>query len=104
MKYHMVTSYGVNKVPVESTKEKPIYRIGQGVTDAPSNWTLVPNVCQKTYEKHAKGCTITYPTQNITLNANGKMFVNDKNLLHTGNRWDTLAVELMQIVTGDVSL
>eukprot|EP00957_Ditylum_brightwellii_P075442 5733681-Ditylum_brightwellii.AAC.1 len=104
MKYHMVTSYGVDEVPVKSTKVKPIYRIGQGATDAPQNWTLVSNTCQKAYEKHAKGCTITDPTQNIILNANGKMFVDDKNLLHTGSRWDTPATELMHIVTGDLSL
>eukprot|EP00957_Ditylum_brightwellii_P205590 15344540-Ditylum_brightwellii.AAC.1 len=104
MKYHMVTSYRVDEVPVESTPTKPIYRIGQGATDTPPNWTLVSNVCQKTYEKHAKGCTITDPMQNITLNANGKMFVDNKNLLHARNRWDTPATELMHIVTGDLSL
>eukprot|EP00957_Ditylum_brightwellii_P047699 3623766-Ditylum_brightwellii.AAC.1 len=104
MKYHMVTIYGADEVPVESTKAKPIYRSGQGVTNAPLNCTLVSNVCQKAYDNHAKGCTITDSTQKITLNANGKMFIDDKNLLHTGNRWDTLATELMHIVIGDLSL
>eukprot|EP00957_Ditylum_brightwellii_P073147 5560096-Ditylum_brightwellii.AAC.1 len=95
MKYHMVMSYGIDEVPIESTTENHIYGIGQGATDAPPNWTLVSNVYAKAFEKHAKGCTISDPIQNIILNVNGKMFVNDKNLLHTGNRQDTPAPELM---------
>eukprot|EP00957_Ditylum_brightwellii_P099918 7614235-Ditylum_brightwellii.AAC.1 len=86
MKYHMVTSYGVDEVPVESTTMKIIYGIGQDATDVPPNWTLVSNVCQKTYKKHAKGCTITDQIQNITLNANAKIFIDNKNILHIGNR------------------
>eukprot|EP00957_Ditylum_brightwellii_P036319 2750678-Ditylum_brightwellii.AAC.1 len=99
MKYHMVTSCGGDEVLVENTTENPLYGIGQGATDAPPNWTLMSNVCQKAYEKHAQGCTISDPTQNIILNANRKMFVDDKNLLHIRNRWDTPAPELVQIVT-----
>eukprot|EP00957_Ditylum_brightwellii_P048166 3656049-Ditylum_brightwellii.AAC.2 len=32
------------------------------------------------------------------------MFVDNKNLLHTGKRWNTPAPELMNIVTGNLSL
>eukprot|EP00957_Ditylum_brightwellii_P144983 11042406-Ditylum_brightwellii.AAC.1 len=59
MKYYMVTSYGVDEVPVENTTENSVYGIGKGVTDTPPNWTFVSNVCQKAYEKHAIDCTIS---------------------------------------------
>eukprot|EP00957_Ditylum_brightwellii_P163689 12462642-Ditylum_brightwellii.AAC.1 len=72
IKYHMMTSYGDEEVPVENTTENPICGIRQGATDAPPNWTLVSNIGQKAYDKHSKGCIISYPTQSIILNANEK--------------------------------
>eukprot|EP00957_Ditylum_brightwellii_P105253 8023135-Ditylum_brightwellii.AAC.1 len=83
MKYHMVTNNGVDATSVENTEEGPIYGIGQGTTDDTPNWTLILNVCQKAYEKHTKECTISSPTHDVNLNANRKMFVDDKNLLYT---------------------
>eukprot|EP00957_Ditylum_brightwellii_P078716 5985219-Ditylum_brightwellii.AAC.1 len=99
MKYHMVTGYKVDTITVENTTEDHTYGIRQGATDAPPNWTLVSNICQKAYERHTKGCTISDPTLNIILNTNGKMFVDDKNLLHIRKRWDTPALETMKMVT-----
>eukprot|EP00957_Ditylum_brightwellii_P113994 8690874-Ditylum_brightwellii.AAC.1 len=78
MKYHMVTSHGVDEIAVQTTTKHLIFRICQGATDAPPNWTLVLNVCQKAYIKNAKGCQITDPTTIITLNANGNVFVDNK--------------------------
>eukprot|EP00957_Ditylum_brightwellii_P164140 12497881-Ditylum_brightwellii.AAC.1 len=56
---------------------------GQGATNAPPNWTLLANACQK---------------------APGKMFVDDKNLMHNRKQPDSTAKELMTYVTHDVSL
>eukprot|EP00957_Ditylum_brightwellii_P205840 15345674-Ditylum_brightwellii.AAC.1 len=87
-----------------STKEAPIYGIGQGATDAPPNWTLIANACQKTYAKHSKGCQIQDPTWTIMQQAPGKQFVDDKNLIHSGKRTDANTQELMAYVTRGVSL
>ena len=76
----MVTGYGPTEKGITSTKEASIYGIGQGATDAPPNWTLVANACQKAYAKHSKGCQIQDPTGTIMQQAPGKMFVNDKTL------------------------
>eukprot|EP00957_Ditylum_brightwellii_P087692 6677418-Ditylum_brightwellii.AAC.1 len=94
MKYHMVTSHGTDHKPVANTTQTPICSIDQGATNAPPNWTLVPNIYQKAYTKHTKGA----------LNANGKMFVDDKTLLHNGGQLDLHAITLMNIVTHDLSL
>eukprot|EP00957_Ditylum_brightwellii_P002536 194814-Ditylum_brightwellii.AAC.1 len=74
---------------------KPIYGIGQGATDAPPNWTLVANACQKAYAKHSKRCQIQDPTGTIVQQAPGKMFVDNKNLMHNRKRPDSTAQELM---------
>eukprot|EP00957_Ditylum_brightwellii_P049569 3759684-Ditylum_brightwellii.AAC.1 len=55
LKYHMVTGYCPTEYGITSTKDGPVYGIGQGATDAPPNWTLVANACQKAYTKHSKG-------------------------------------------------
>eukprot|EP00957_Ditylum_brightwellii_P179728 13691163-Ditylum_brightwellii.AAC.1 len=40
MGYHMVAGYGVSKLTAKNTENNPVYRLGQGATDAPPNWTL----------------------------------------------------------------
>eukprot|EP00957_Ditylum_brightwellii_P096345 7338197-Ditylum_brightwellii.AAC.1 len=86
MEYHMVTGYGVSELTATNTDDTPIYGLGQGATDAPPNWTLVANICQKAYNQFAKWCTIKDPTGTITLKSNGKMFVDDKNWFTMGAR------------------
>eukprot|EP00957_Ditylum_brightwellii_P143731 10950701-Ditylum_brightwellii.AAC.1 len=100
----MVTSYGPTDSGITSTKEEPIYGIGQGATDAPPNWTLLANTCQKAYEKHSKGCLILDPTGMIVQQAPGKMFVDNKNFMHNRKSLDSTATELMKYVTHDVLL
>eukprot|EP00957_Ditylum_brightwellii_P096456 7346473-Ditylum_brightwellii.AAC.1 len=73
MEYHMVTGYGESKLMTKNIEDTPIYGLGQGTTDVPHNWTLVANICQKAYDKFAKGCTIKDPTRAISLKSNGKM-------------------------------
>eukprot|EP00957_Ditylum_brightwellii_P110561 8433247-Ditylum_brightwellii.AAC.1 len=87
----MVTGYGPTEKGITSTKEAPVYGIGQGTTDAPPNWILVLNACQKAYAKHRKGCQIQDPTGMIVQQEPGKMFVDDKNLMHNGKRTDANA-------------
>eukprot|EP00957_Ditylum_brightwellii_P141722 10797800-Ditylum_brightwellii.AAC.1 len=83
LKYHMVTGYGPTEKGTTSTKDEPIYRIGEGATDAPPNWTLVANACKKAYAKHSKGCQIQDLMGTIVQQAPGKMFVNNKTLCTT---------------------
>eukprot|EP00957_Ditylum_brightwellii_P107630 8211469-Ditylum_brightwellii.AAC.1 len=104
LKYHMVIGYVPTEKGTPSTKDKPIYGIGQGATDAPPNWTLVVNVCQKASAKQSKGCQTQDPTGTIVQQAPGKMFVDDKNLMHNGKRPGSNAHELMMYATHDVSL
>eukprot|EP00957_Ditylum_brightwellii_P174801 13309086-Ditylum_brightwellii.AAC.1 len=96
--------YGPTEKGITSTNDKPIYGIGQGATDALPKWTLVANACQKAYTKYSKGCQIQDPTGMIVQQAPGKMFVDDKNLMHNGKRPDSTAQELMAYTTHDVSL
>jgi hypothetical protein len=100
----MVTGYGPTDKGITSTNETPMYRIGQGATDALPNWTLVANACQKAYAKNSKGCQIQDPTGTIVQQAPGKMFVDDKNLMHNGKKTNANVQELMDYVTHDVSL
>eukprot|EP00957_Ditylum_brightwellii_P042147 3192112-Ditylum_brightwellii.AAC.1 len=88
MQYHMVMGYAIDPESITNTEESSIYGIGQGAMGSPPNWTLVPNIYQKSYEKHDKGCKIQDPTGNIFLNANGKIFVDDKSLLHNYGKID----------------
>eukprot|EP00957_Ditylum_brightwellii_P163028 12414213-Ditylum_brightwellii.AAC.1 len=100
----MVTGYGSTEKETTLTKNKPIYRIGHGATDALPNWTLVANACQKAYAKYSKGCQIQDPTGKIVQQVPGKMFVDDKNLMHNGKKPDSNSHELITYVTHDVSL
>eukprot|EP00957_Ditylum_brightwellii_P169583 12907759-Ditylum_brightwellii.AAC.1 len=43
LEYHMVTSCGVSDSGVIHSSAQPIYRLDQGTTDAPPNWTLISN-------------------------------------------------------------
>eukprot|EP00957_Ditylum_brightwellii_P211846 15366664-Ditylum_brightwellii.AAC.3 len=45
MKYHMVISYGIDSKSFQTTKESPIYGIGEGAMDTPPDWTIVPHIC-----------------------------------------------------------
>eukprot|EP00957_Ditylum_brightwellii_P204275 15338470-Ditylum_brightwellii.AAC.2 len=58
----------------------------------------------KAYAKHHKGCSICDPTGTVQLEAQGKIFIDDKNLMHNGKTLDATAMELMSIVTHDLSL
>ena len=104
LEYHLVTSYGATEDGISSTPRHPIYGTGQGATDAPPNWTLLANACQKAYSKYSKGCSIVDPTGTIVQQAPGKMFVDDKNLMHNGHKPNPTAEELMQYTTHDVTL
>eukprot|EP00957_Ditylum_brightwellii_P147856 11259159-Ditylum_brightwellii.AAC.1 len=99
----MVTSYSVSETGDHSSSQ-PIYGLGQGTTNAPPNWTLIANVCQKAYAKHCKGCRILNPTGTVQLDAQGKIFVDVKNLIHNGKKPDASVKELMPIVMHDLSL
>eukprot|EP00957_Ditylum_brightwellii_P039615 2996233-Ditylum_brightwellii.AAC.1 len=76
-----------------------MYGIGLGATNAPPNWTLLANACQKAYAKHSKECQILDLTGTIVQHAPGKMFVDDKNLVHNRKQPDSTATELMNYVT-----
>eukprot|EP00957_Ditylum_brightwellii_P035977 2725847-Ditylum_brightwellii.AAC.1 len=97
----MVTSYSVPDTWVTHSTTQLIYSLGQGTTDAPPNWTLILNVCQKVYAKHCIGCRILNPTGTIQLDVQGKMFVDGKNLMHN-KKTDATAKKLMSIVTHDL--
>eukprot|EP00957_Ditylum_brightwellii_P071906 5465199-Ditylum_brightwellii.AAC.1 len=99
MKYHMVTSYGTDQEKVGNTVDTPMYGLGQCPTDAPPNLALVSNICQKEYEKYSKGYRIWDPTGNILFNANGKICVDNKNLLHNEGKMDLNVQQLMKIIT-----
>eukprot|EP00957_Ditylum_brightwellii_P015952 1201362-Ditylum_brightwellii.AAC.1 len=62
MEYYMVTGYGPAPTGLSSSEQAPIYGQGQDATDAPPSWTLVANICQKTYNRYAKGCILRDPT------------------------------------------
>eukprot|EP00957_Ditylum_brightwellii_P166992 12712969-Ditylum_brightwellii.AAC.1 len=100
----MVTGYGPTKKGITSTTEAPIYGIGQGPTEVPPNWTLVANACQKVYTKNSKGCQIQDATGTTVQQAPGKIFVDDKNLMHNGEKTYANAQKLMDYVTHDISL
>eukprot|EP00957_Ditylum_brightwellii_P196452 14968279-Ditylum_brightwellii.AAC.1 len=91
----MVTSYGVTETGVTHSLSQPIYGLGQSATDAPPNWTLIANLCQKTHAKHCKGCRILDPTGTVQSDAQGNMFVDDKNLMHNGKKPDASVKELI---------
>eukprot|EP00957_Ditylum_brightwellii_P191528 14582062-Ditylum_brightwellii.AAC.1 len=101
---HDAQGYGVSKLTAKNTEDNPIYGLGQGAIDAPPNCALVTNICQKAYNKFAKGCTIIDPIRAISLKSNGKVFVDNNKLVHNGNAMDTLAKTLISIVIHDVSL
>eukprot|EP00957_Ditylum_brightwellii_P012980 980848-Ditylum_brightwellii.AAC.1 len=61
-------------------------------------------MCQRAYTKHSKGFRILDPTGTIQLEAQGKMFVDDKNLMHNNKKPNPSATELMEIFTHDLSL
>eukprot|EP00957_Ditylum_brightwellii_P101472 7733010-Ditylum_brightwellii.AAC.1 len=88
----------------KNTEDNQIHRFGQGATDALPNWTLVATIFQKTYGKFAKECTVIDPTGTLSLKSNGKMFVDDKKLVHNGKAVDMLSKTLMSIATHNVSL
>eukprot|EP00957_Ditylum_brightwellii_P084555 6429734-Ditylum_brightwellii.AAC.1 len=100
----MATCYSVSDSGLTHSSAQPIYGLDQGATDAPPNWTLISNACQKAYANHCIRCRILDAMGTIQLNAQGKMFVDDKNLIHNGKKSDTTAMELMSIVTHDLSL
>eukprot|EP00957_Ditylum_brightwellii_P096499 7349432-Ditylum_brightwellii.AAC.1 len=104
LEYYMVTSYGVSDTGVNHMEKQPVYGLGQGATDAPPNWTLLTNICQKAYAKHSKGCRILNTTGTIQLDAQGKFFVDDKSLMHNDKKPNPSATKLMEIVTHDLSL
>eukprot|EP00957_Ditylum_brightwellii_P039052 2951593-Ditylum_brightwellii.AAC.1 len=57
----------------------------------------------KAYAKHSKGCQIHDPTGTIVQQAPGKMFMDDKNLMHNRKKPDSTANVHMMYVTHDVS-
>eukprot|EP00957_Ditylum_brightwellii_P077665 5901908-Ditylum_brightwellii.AAC.1 len=82
----MVRGYDPTNKGITPTKEAPIYRIGQGATDALPNWTLVANACQKAYDKNSKGCQIQDPTRTIVQQAPGKCLLTIKILCTMGRK------------------
>eukprot|EP00957_Ditylum_brightwellii_P122787 9363323-Ditylum_brightwellii.AAC.1 len=46
-------------------KPKPVYRVGQGATDAPTKWTFTDNVIMKAFNKNAIGCIMVDPTGTV---------------------------------------
>eukprot|EP00957_Ditylum_brightwellii_P000948 76017-Ditylum_brightwellii.AAC.1 len=54
----MVTSHCPSEEAVTSTPKLPLYGLGQGTTDALSNWALISSPCQKAYAKNCRGCTL----------------------------------------------
>eukprot|EP00957_Ditylum_brightwellii_P198717 15146180-Ditylum_brightwellii.AAC.1 len=63
----------------KNTEDNPIYRLDQGATDVPQNWTFVASICQKAYDKFAKGCTTIDSPRAISFKSNEKIFVDNKN-------------------------
>eukprot|EP00957_Ditylum_brightwellii_P169351 12889925-Ditylum_brightwellii.AAC.1 len=62
--------------------------IRQGPTDAPPGHTFNSDVCQKCYDKKAKGCIIRDPMQQLIQHRNLDQNVDDTTKQHNASRYN----------------
>eukprot|EP00957_Ditylum_brightwellii_P132574 10110295-Ditylum_brightwellii.AAC.1 len=100
----MVTDYVTSTKTRQHTQKDPTHDIDQGITDAPTGQNTNVNAAMQYYEKKAHGCMVMDPSRVQKLLKKLTSFVDDTDLFHSGNTFNTLVQQLMHQTTTDLNL
>ena len=80
-----MTGLGISQGHNTYNNKAPIYGIGQGATNGPTQWILMSDAIQKIHNKRAIWTMLINPNKSIKESRSLDMFVDNASMLHTSS-------------------